>query len=97
MYSAELTEAWKKQAHQIGEILVGMRKGISWEIAFDRTKPHILSKPAGYFTGTAGMVETLLQIYCLENGIDLMKQGLNKIFPGVTINQKKLEKKDEDH
>ncbi len=75
MYRIDKDDTWKKQAHQVGELLVGTRKGISWEIAFDRTKPHFLSKPAGYFTGTAGMVESLLQIYCLENGIDL-KNGL---------------------
>ena len=43
-----------------------------WEIAFDRTKPNVITSPAGYFTGAAGMVVALLQIYCLEknkNGI----------------------------
>lgn len=37
-----------------------------WEIAFDRTKPKVITSPAGYFTGVAGMVVALLQIYCLE-------------------------------
>ena len=43
-----------------------------WEIAFDRTKPKVITSPAGYFTGAAGIVVALLQIYCLEknkNGI----------------------------
>ena len=64
-------DVWIKRAHCLGELLAGTRKGLSWEIAFDRTKPRILSSPAGYFTGTAGMIESLLQVYCLENGIDL--------------------------
>lgn len=71
MYRADGDDVWIKRAHCLGELLAGTRKGLSWEIAFDRTKPHILSSPAGYFTGTAGMIESLLQVYCLENGIDL--------------------------
>ena len=42
------------------------------EIAFNRTKPKVITSAAAYFTGAAGMVVALLQIYCLEknkNGI----------------------------
>ena len=63
---------WKKLAHGVGEVLVGSKIKGHWEIAFDRTKPTIITSPAGYFTGAAGMVVALLQVYCLEkneNGI----------------------------
>ncbi len=71
LYKLSKDTIWKTNAYKVGELLVGTRKGISWEIAFDRTNPNLLTKPAGYFTGTAGMVESLLHIYCLENNIEL--------------------------
>lgn len=40
----------------------------AWEIAFDRTAPDKLTRPAGYFTGAAGMIVMLLELYCLETG-----------------------------
>ena len=46
--------------------LAGTKVKDHWEIAFDRTKPKVITSPAGYFTGAAGMVVALLQIYCLE-------------------------------
>lgn len=63
---------WKNLAHDVGEVLAGTKVKNHWEIAFDRTKPKVITSPAGYFTGAAGMVVALLQIYCLEkneNGI----------------------------
>ncbi len=69
-------EAWKKLAHETGEVLVGTKtkqninsEDVSfWNIAFDRTKPDVLTAPAGYFTGAAGMAVALLQVYCMEKG-----------------------------
>lgn len=57
---------WRKLLHRVGEVLVGSRTGNHWNIAFDRTRPDDITAPAGYFTGTAGIVTALLQIYAIE-------------------------------
>lgn len=67
-------DKWKELAHGVGEILVGTKswseknqnQGYHWEIAFDRTKPEIITSPAGYLSGTAGIAVALLQIYCMH-------------------------------
>lgn len=76
-------EIYRKLAHETGEVLVGTKtkqninsKEVSfWNIAFDRTKPYVLSAPAGYFTGAAGIAVALLQVYCMEKG-DIHTEGL---------------------
>lgn len=72
LYQLTKNLKWKNLAHDVGEVLAGTKVKDHWEIAFDRTKPKVITSPAGYFTGAAGMVVALLQIYCLEknkNGI----------------------------
>ncbi len=69
LYYATKEEIWLKYLHQVGEVLVGNRIDCHWNIAFDRTKPDEISAPAGYFTGTAGIVSALLQIYAIEKGL----------------------------
>lgn len=69
-------ERWKALAHGVGEILVGTKtkkdigeKHVScWNIAFDRTRPEVISAPAGYYTGAAGIAVSLLQVYRMEEG-----------------------------
>lgn len=72
MYRETGEDKWKKLAHRVGEVLVGSgsvtEDVFSWEIAFDRTAPDKLTRPAGYFTGAAGMIVMLLELYCLETG-----------------------------
>ena len=72
MYRETGEDRWKKLAHRVGEVLVGSgsvtEDAFSWEIAFDRTAPDKLTRPAGYFTGAAGMIVMLLELYCLETG-----------------------------
>lgn len=73
LYNLTGEKKWKHLANGVGEILVGSKleyeksgnKGIFWEIAFDRTSPGVLTSPAGYFTGAAGIAVALLQIYCM--------------------------------
>lgn len=57
---------WLKLLHRVGEVLVGNRTDNHWNIAFDRTRTDVITAPAGYFTGTAGIVTVLLQIYAIE-------------------------------
>ena len=38
----------------------------SWRLAYDRTRPEVITAPAGYYTGAAGIVVALLQLYRLE-------------------------------
>lgn len=67
-------ERWKNLAHGVGEVLIGTKKEKEiekkkigyWKIAFDRTKPDVLTTPVGYYTGTAGIAVSLLQVYCME-------------------------------
>lgn len=66
LYRATGDEMWRKLLHRVGEVLVGSRTGNHWNIAFDRTRPDDITAPAGYFTGTAGIVTALLQIYAIE-------------------------------
>lgn len=61
---------WKKLAHEVGEVLAGTKIKDHWEIAFDRTKPKVITSPAGYFTGAAGIVVMLLEVYCLEKNVE---------------------------
>lgn len=72
MYRETGEDKWKELAHRVGELLVGSgsvtEDVFSWEIAFDRTAPDKLTRPAGYFTGAAGMIVMLLELYCLETG-----------------------------
>ena len=69
LYQLTKDSRWKKLAHDVGEVLAGTKVKNHWEIAFDRTKPKVITSPAGYFTGAAGIVVALLQIYCLEEKI----------------------------
>lgn len=66
LYQLTKDSKWKKLAHDVGEVLAGTKVKDHWEIAFDRTKPKVITSPAGYFTGAAGIVSALLQIYCIE-------------------------------
>ena len=68
LYYSTGEEKWKKLCHEVGEVLLGTQTGGYWEIAFDRTRPDELTRPAGYFTGAAGVAATLLQIYSMETG-----------------------------
>lgn len=70
LYKLTNDRKWKNLAHDVGEILAGTKVKDHWKIAFDRTKPKVITSPAGYFTGAAGMVVALLQIYCLETNRD---------------------------
>ena len=82
LYLLDCCNTYKELSSKLNEIIVkatnhilklaGTKVKDHWEIAFDRTKPKVITSPAGYFTGAAGMVVALLQIYCLEknkNGI----------------------------
>lgn len=69
LYKATGDEMWLTLLHGVGEILVGNRTEDHWNIAFDRTKTDVITAPAGYFTGTAGIVTALLQIYATERGL----------------------------
>ena len=64
LYQLTKNLKWKNLAHDVGEVLAGTKVKDHWEIAFDRTKPKVITSPAGYFTGAAGMVVALLQIFC---------------------------------
>lgn len=66
LYRVTGDEKWKKLAHKTGEILCAEKSDKYWKIAFDRTKPDVLSAPAGYFTGAAGIAVSLLNVYVLE-------------------------------
>lgn len=66
LYRATGDEMWLKLLHRVGEVLVGSRTDNHWNIAFDRTRTDVITAPAGYFTGTAGIVTALLQIYAIE-------------------------------
>ena len=66
LYRATGDEMWLKLLHRVGEVLVGNRTDNHWNIAFDRTRTDVITAPAGYFTGTAGIVTVLLQIYAIE-------------------------------
>ena len=70
LYKETGDEKWKKKVHDVGEILAGTKENNHWNIAFDRTRPDVITSPAGYFTGAAGIVVALLQVYCLEKNID---------------------------
>ncbi|MGN0984710.1 MAG: hypothetical protein ACI4OI_07690 [Gemmiger sp.] len=71
-------EKWKALAHGVGEILVGEKSPVwirqtrasRWNIAFDRTKPEVITAPAGYFPGAAGIAAQLLLLYCFETETD---------------------------
>lgn len=69
LYYATKDEMWLNLLHKVGEVLVGNRTDNHWNIAFDRTKTEDISAPAGYFTGTAGIVTALLQIYAIEKDL----------------------------
>lgn len=69
LYKATGDEMWLNLLHGVGEVLVGNRTEDHWNIAFDRTKRDVITAPAGYFTGTAGIVTALLQIYAVERGL----------------------------
>lgn len=69
LYKATGDEMWLNLLHGVGEVLVGNRTEDHWDIAFDRTKRDVITAPAGYFTGTAGIVTALLQIYAIERGL----------------------------
>ena len=69
LYKATGDEMWLNLLHGVGEVLVGNRTEDHWNIAFDRTKRDVITAPAGYFTGTAGIVTALLQIYAIERGL----------------------------
>lgn len=66
LYKATDDNIWKDYIHRVGEVLIGSQTGDRWDIAFDRTKPDVITAPAGYFTGAAGIVTSLLQIYAFE-------------------------------
>lgn len=69
LYKATKDEIWLKLLHKVGEVLVGNRSDNHWKVAFDRTKTDVITAPAGYFTGTAGIVTALLQIYAIEKNL----------------------------
>lgn len=69
LYRATGDEMWLNLLHRVGEVLVGSRTNDHWNIAFDRTRTDVITAPAGYFTGAAGIVTALLQIYAIEKGI----------------------------
>lgn len=78
LYRQDGDNHWKELAEQIGEILLGTKlekkemsngvevKTASWRLAYDRTRPEVITAPAGYYTGAAGIVVALLQLYRLE-------------------------------
>ncbi|MBU5471810.1 hypothetical protein KQI85_15870 [Falcatimonas sp. MSJ-15] len=70
LYRATRDKEWLELIHRVGEVLVGNRMDNHWNIAFDRTKTDVITAPAGYFTGTAGIVTALLQIYAIEKKLD---------------------------
>ena len=69
LYKATGDKMWLELLHRVGEVLVGNRTDNHWNIAFDRTRTDVITAPAGYFTGTAGIVTALLQIYAVEREI----------------------------
>ncbi|MFZ1437144.1 MAG: hypothetical protein WAT54_08950 [Anaerostipes hadrus] len=74
VYLLDCCNTYKELSSKLNEIIVkatnhilklaGTKVKDHWEIAFDRTKPKVITSPAGYFTGAAGMVVALLQIFC---------------------------------
>jgi hypothetical protein len=92
MYLTDQNDAWKRKVKEIGEILSGSKilksNMLTWELAFDRLEPEILTTPAGYLNGTAGIAATLLQLYLFETE----RYGWDVLVDNPFPNRKNLKK-----
>lgn len=77
-----------KTARTAGHILLGEQESKSggregvWPIAYDRIVPDQVAPTFGYYTGSAGIAASLLQLYLLEKGKFHWDRLIDDPYPG---------------
>lgn len=74
-------------ARRAAAVLLGEREEnrleglVYWDMAWERIKPEVITKPIGYYDGAAGVAAVLLQMYLLEKGEFHWNRLLDDPFP----------------
>ncbi len=88
LYLTDKADRWKDLAAKTANILLGHKvqtgkKAAKWYIAFNRTEPDVITSPAGYLNGAAGIAVMLLQVYLMEKGNFQWNRLIDDPFPEV--------------
>lgn len=86
LYEVDHEERWHRLALRTARVILGEKdeeKGgaVRWTVAPERICPARLCAPLGYYTGTAGIAASLLQIYMLEKDRFCWERFIDDPFP----------------
>lgn len=73
LYAADGDDRWLDLARRSAAVVLGQEEILpngssDWPLAFTRIEPDVYSRPIGYYTGSAGIAASLLELYTLETG-----------------------------
>lgn len=86
LYEADHEQRWYCLAQRTAEVILGEKDveedgAVRWTVAPERIYPERLCVPLGYYTGTAGIAASLLQIYMMEKDQFCWERFADDPFP----------------
>lgn len=86
LYLTDGNERWYRLAERTAQVILGEKdtlqdESVRWQVALERIKPDVFSEHLGYYTGTAGIAASLLQMYLLEKHQFHWERFMDDPFP----------------